>query len=93
MRFSIPDLVRDVNRFSEARDKWQKFLKWENYSHGLIGNKEKKDKLYSNYIRAMRKLEKKYNPNYGKNINQPEFNNWVLPQYNPDAIPSAPVLE
>ena len=92
MRFSIPDLVRDVDRFVEARDKWQKFLKWENYSHGFIGSKEKKTKLYENYIRAMRRLERKYNPNFKKNENLPVFNNWVLPDFNPLAMPSAPPM-
>ena len=39
------------------------------------------------------KLVRKYIPNFGKNINQPEYNNWEIPNYNPDVVPSAPVLE
>ena len=41
----------------------------------MIGNKKKKEKLYSEYIKAMKKLEKKYNPNYNNNFIEPLVNN------------------
>ena len=75
MRFSKPVLERDVIRFIEAKKKWNNFLKWENYTFGMIGNKKKKEKLYSEYIKAMKKLEKKYNPNYNNNFIEPLVNN------------------
>ena len=75
MRFSIPVLERDVIRFIEAKQRWNNFLKWEKYTFGMIGNKKKKEKLYSEYIKVMRKLEKKYNPNYNNNFTDPLVNN------------------
>lgn len=70
MRFSIKDLVRDVEEYKVVRD---------HYNDVLKKSKEKKNKLYFwkdsvseedvklafvDYVKCMQGLEKKYNRNY-----------------------------
>jgi hypothetical protein len=74
MRFSIIDLVKDVEDYKIQRDRYYKLLKksreppsffrfWEE----RISEREV-NLAFENYVRSMQRLERKYNPNFNNNL-------------------------
>ena len=74
MGFSIPELVFDVLEYIKAREQWQKYSKWSKLTLGIYGSYEKKTKIYGNYIKKMKRLEKKFNKNYFEKIKNLQTN-------------------
>ena len=74
MRFSIKDLVRDVEEYRILRDRYNKLLKKsrENPSFFKFWEERVSERevqlAFDDYVSCMQHLERKYNPNYHNNL-------------------------